>query len=44
MKCPKCGKHMKIDEKNERYICKCGKIIKWGAQEYEENNQEVSVK
>jgi len=30
---------MKADTKKEIYICECGNIIKWGAQEYENSKE-----
>ena len=36
-KCKKCGKNMKADIENERYICECGFEIKWGGELEDEN-------
>ena len=32
MKCKRCKKTMKSDIENERYICECGFVIKWGGE------------
>ncbi len=29
MKCKNCGKIMKSDAENSRYICECGEVINW---------------
>jgi len=36
MKCPKCDEHMQADCDDEKYVCECGKEIKW-SKEYEES-------
>lgn len=37
MKCNKCGKIMKSDIENERYICECGFAILWGGEVEEDD-------
>ncbi len=29
MRCKNCGKIMKSDTENRRYICECGEFINW---------------
>lgn len=30
MRCRECGEYMKSDIDEQRYICDCGAVIKWG--------------
>ena len=37
MRCPTCKKIMEADIENQRYICKCGKIINWVTSQRDNN-------